>query len=92
MVIIGLTLATLTIRLAGVAIGQRLPRRGAWLRMLEALPGCLIIALLSVLLLQGGAREWLAGGLALIVAMISRSLLITMLTGIGAIWLLRTLV
>lgn len=88
-IIMGLAAATFTIRLGGILIGQRLPYDGAWARALNALPGSLIIALVSVSLLEGGPKEWLAGAAAAIVAGLTRSLPAAMITGIAAIWLLR---
>ena len=92
MVIIGLAIATFVIRLGGVYLGQGLPREGGWARALNALPGCLIVALVSVSLLSGGPREWFAGAIAVVVAIVTRSLPLTMAAGIAVIWLLRQFV
>jgi uncharacterized membrane protein len=89
LVILGLAAATFSIRMAGVMLGARLPQTGAWARALLALPGCLIVALVSVSLLSGGTNEWIAGAIAAAVAILSRSLLATMAVGIVAIWFLR---
>ena len=89
LVILGLAAATFSIRMAGVMLGARLPQTGAWARALLALPGCLIVALVSVSLLSGGTNEWIAGAIAAAVAILSRSLLATMAVGITAIWFLR---
>ena len=89
LVILGLAAATFSIRMAGVMLGARLPQTGAWARALLALPGCLIVALVSVSLLSGGTNEWIAGAIAAAVAILSRSLLATMAAGIAAIWYLR---
>ncbi|PLX33905.1 MAG: AzlD domain-containing protein [Hyphomicrobiales bacterium] len=89
LIIAGLAAATFTIRVGGVLIGRRLPSEGVWARALNALPGSLIIALVSVSLLSGGPREWLAALVAMITAMLTRNLPLTMLAGIAAIFLLR---
>ncbi|MEJ2123968.1 MAG: AzlD domain-containing protein [Alphaproteobacteria bacterium] len=89
LVILGLTAATFAIRLSGVLLGQRLPQHGRWASALRALPGSLIVALVSVSLLSGGPREWAAGGFAAIAAVLTRSLLFTMGVGIVAIWVFR---
>ncbi|MEM7504210.1 MAG: AzlD domain-containing protein [Pseudomonadota bacterium] len=81
--------ATFAIRLSGVYLGRQLPQRGSWSRALNALPGSLVIALVSVSLLSGGPREWIAGGVATAVAATSRNLPLTMGSGILAVWLLR---
>lgn len=88
--ILSLAGVTFAIRMAGVYMGRRLPQQGAWARALKALPGCLIVALVSVSLLSGGPREWAAGAGAMAVAILTRSLVATMGFGIAAIWLLRT--
>ncbi len=80
---------TLSIRLGGILMGQRLPRRGPWARGLRALPGCLIVALVCVLLSGGGPPEWLAGAIAAVAAFLSRNLLVTMLVGVAAVSFLR---
>ncbi|MGF1528366.1 MAG: AzlD family protein [Candidatus Competibacterales bacterium] len=87
--IIALATGTFAIRLAGCLLGARLPSEGPWARGFNALPGCLIAALLTVLLAQGSFVEWLASALALGTAVLTRNLLLTMAVGIGAVWLLR---
>ena len=88
-VILALTAGTFAIRLLGVVIGQRIPDDGAWARGLRALPGCLIVSLVAVSVLSGGPREWGAGMIAAVVAAATKSLLITMASGVAAVWLLR---
>ena len=88
-VILALTAGTFAIRLSGVLIGQQIPKDGAWARGLHALPGCLIVSLVAVSLLSGGPREWGAGAVAMVMATVTRNLLITMASGIAAVWLLR---
>jgi uncharacterized membrane protein len=89
LVVFALALCTFGIRLSGILLGQRLPTHGAWARALNALPGCLIVALVTNLVLSGGPNEWIAGTLALATAMATRNLLITMAVGIAAIALAR---
>jgi len=91
-VIAGLALGTFAIRFGGYVLGARIPSNGPWTRALQALPGCLIAALLAVILVQAGPAEWVAAAAALAVALLSRSLPLTMLAGVGAVWLLRSLV
>lgn len=89
--ILGLAVGTFSIRLAGYALGAKLPTSGAWPRAFAALPGCLIAALISVMLVRADAEEWGAASLALLCAVIARSVPITMLVGIGAVWFLRSM-
>jgi uncharacterized membrane protein len=87
--ILGLATATFAIRLSGYLLGQRLPEHGPWARGLQALPGCLILSLVTYLMMQGGPQEWVAGAIALTVALTSRNLPLTMAAGIAAIYLMR---
>ena len=89
LIILGLAVANLVIRLGGYYLGAALPQYGPWARGLKALPGTLITALVTLQLMQGGPEEWLAGAAALAVAIATRSLPLTMLTGIVAIYALR---
>ena len=84
-----LAAGTFAIRLAGVLVGRHIREDGAWARGLRALPGCLIVALVSVSLLSGGPREWGAGLAAAAVAVMTRSLPLTMVGGIAAVFVLR---
>ncbi|QFT61763.1 AzlD family protein [Roseivivax sp. THAF30] len=90
-VIGGLALGTFAIRLGGYLLGASIPESGPWARALQALPGCLIAALLAVILVQAEPAEWTAASVALAVALLSRSLPLTMLAGVGSVWLLRSL-
>jgi uncharacterized membrane protein len=91
MVIVGLALANATIRLGGYYLGAALPQTGPIARGLKALPGSLITALVTLQLINGGPAEWMAGGVALAVAIFTRSLPLTMLAGITAIYVLRNM-
>lgn len=92
LVIAGLAAANMIIRLGGFYLGAALPQHGAWARGLKALPGTLITALVTLQLLNGGPDEWIAGAIALAVAIVSRNLPLTMLAGIIAIYTLRNLI
>lgn len=91
-VITGLALGTFAIRFGGYLLGAGIPASGPWAQALQALPGCLIAALLAVILVQAGPAEWTAATVALAAALLSRSLPLTMLAGVAAVWLLRGLV
>jgi uncharacterized membrane protein len=92
LVIIGLMVATFAIRLSGILVGQRIPRDGAWAAALNALPGCLLVSLVSVALLSGGPKEWTAAAISTVVAILTGNLPLTMAAGIASIWALRTFV
>lgn len=87
--IAALAVATFSIRLAGFLLGARMPTTGRWATAFNALPGCLIASLLTVILLQGSTVEWIAALIALLVAIATRNLPLTMAVGIATVWLLR---
>ena len=81
----GLAALTFAIRLTGYLVGARLPATGRWARAFDALPGCLIAALVTLLLSDAGLSEAIAAALALAVAVATRSLPVTMIAGIAAV-------
>lgn len=85
-----LAAATFCVRFLGVVVGQHLPTSGPWTRALNALPGCLIVSLVAVILSSGGINEWTGAIAALIVAVLTRNLPITMIAGIFVVWAMRT--
>ncbi|MGI9449295.1 MAG: AzlD family protein [Geminicoccaceae bacterium] len=85
-----LAVATFSTRFLGVVLGQHLPESGPWTRALNALPGCLILSLVTVMLVGGGPDEWIGAAVALGVAFVTRSLPLTMIAGIAVVWMLRT--
>ncbi len=89
LVIAGLAVGTFASRLGGVVFGQYVPQDGRTARALRALPGSLIVALVTVALVSGGRDEWIAAGAAAAVETRTRNLPLTMLVGFGSIWLLR---
>lgn len=82
--------ATFSIRFLGVVLGQHVPTTGPWARALNALPGCLIVSLVAVMLARGGPNEWIGAAIALGVAFATRNLPVTMAVGIAVVWGLRT--
>ncbi len=84
-----LAAGTIASRLAGAVAGQIIPTEGRLAAALNALPGCLIVALVCVLVINGGPNEWLAAALTLSVAIVSKNLPVTMIFGVVAISLLR---
>ena len=84
-----LAAATFSTRYLGVVLGQHLPERGPWTRALNALPGCLILSLVTVMLAGGGPNEWIGAAVAVGFAAWTRSLPLTMIAGIASVWALR---
>lgn len=90
--VLGLGAASYAIRLGGFFLALRLPQSGAWARGLDALPGCLIMALVALMMIKGGVIEWVAGLIALLVAAKTRNLPISMLAGVSVVASLRLFV
>ena len=84
-----LAAATFSTRYLGVVLGQHVPTTGPWARALNALPGCLIVSLVAVILAKGGPNEWIGAAIALGVAFATRNLPVTMVVGIVVVWALR---
>lgn len=89
--IAGLAVGTYAIRFAGYVLGSSLPTSGAWGRAFAALPGCLIASLVAVILVDAGRAEWAAAGVAVLAALVTRNVPLTMLAGIVAVGLFRGL-
>jgi uncharacterized membrane protein len=89
LLIAGLAIGTFSIRFGGYLLGSKLPTTGAWATAFTVLPGCLLSALLAVIIVQGSSVEWIAAGIAFGVAILSRNLVLTMAIGILSVWLLR---
>ncbi|MGI9091696.1 MAG: AzlD family protein [Gemmatimonadaceae bacterium] len=86
-----MALATYATRAGGLWLASRLElsgRVGVWL---EQIPGAILISLVAPTVLTGGPAEMLAALAVLLVALRTRSLPLAMLTGVGAVLLLRSL-
>ena len=53
-----LAAGTFMIRFGGARLGQAIPHHGPAARALNALPGCLIVALVATSMLSAGPKEW----------------------------------
>lgn len=88
-VTLSLAAATFSLRLGGYLLGRRLPEHGGWAAAFRALPGTIIVALVTIILMRGGPAEWAAAAVSAGVAVLTRSLPLTMIAGIGAVVLFR---
>jgi uncharacterized membrane protein len=89
--IILMALATYATRAGGLWLASRFDlseRVGAWL---DQIPGAILVSLVAPTVLTGGIAEALAALAVLIVASRTGSLLAAMLTGVGAVVVLRAL-
>ena len=57
--VLGLGFISFLIRVSGFILASQIPKYGAWARGLEALPGCLIVSLVTLMMIYGSALEWI---------------------------------
>jgi uncharacterized membrane protein len=81
MTIIGLGGASFAIRLSGYLLASQIPQDGMWARALQALPGCLIASLVSLMMLNGTMLEWISAVMVLAIAAITRKPTLAMFAG-----------
>ena len=81
MTIIGLGGASFAIRLSGYLLASKIPQDGMWARALQALPGCLIVSLVSLMMLNGTMLEWTSAAMVLAIAAITRKPTLAMFAG-----------
>jgi len=89
MTIIGLCGASFAIRLPGYLLASQIPHDGMWARALQALPGCLIASLVSLMMLNGTILEWISAVMVLALAAITRKPTFAMFAGMVIIAALR---
>ncbi len=90
--VVGLAVASFGLRLAGVIFVSRLPQSGPLARALDALPGCLMVSLIMVMMMKGGSIEWFVGICVLFSAGITRNATVSMFLGVGLIAVLRNFI
>ncbi|MGR3433588.1 MAG: AzlD family protein [Shimia sp.] len=83
-----LAVSTIGLRLVGYVAGGAMMRRRFWRRVLDAFPGCLVVALVASALARGGPPEWGAALVALAVAAATRDILATMAAGMAVVVIL----
>ena len=89
MTIIGLCGASFAIRLSGYLLASQIPQDGMWARALQALPGCLIASLVSLMMLNGTILELISAVMVLALAAITRKPTFAMFAGMVIIAALR---
>ncbi|HKF93787.1 MAG TPA: AzlD domain-containing protein [Gammaproteobacteria bacterium] len=89
--ILGMALATYATRASGVWMLSRFqpsPRFNAWLRHV---PGAILVAIITPLVLNGGLPSAAAAFATALIAARTNNLLLAIGGGVGLVWLLRTL-
>ena len=87
--ILGMALATYLCRAGGYAV-LRVTRPPPFVQaMLQHLPGCIFVAFLAPTFVRAGWPAALAGAVVLLVQARLRKLALSILAGVGTLWLLR---
>lgn len=81
--VLGMAIVTYALRLSGLLLSSHLPNESAGIRILKSLPGTLIVSIVAPSLLNGGLLSIAAAFGTVLLAALSRSLLISMAGGIA---------
>jgi uncharacterized membrane protein len=88
-VVFGMSLATYATKAGGFWALDRIELSDSVREALDALPGGIIVAILTVRLLDGGPTEWTAGIVVVLVAYRTENVLLAMAAGVGALLVVR---
>lgn len=88
-VVVGMSVVTYATKATGFWVLDRLDPSETTRGALDALPGGIVVAILTVRLTEGGPPEWAAGVVVVVVAHRTDSVLLAMVAGIGALVALR---
>ena len=91
MLILLLAVASYGVRLAGLIGGRAMSANPRLKPFLNDLPGCLVVGLVAASLAGEPALTWIAGLVALAVAILVNNVVMTMVTGLLAITILQQL-
>jgi len=87
--ILGMALVTYATRAGGfwlMGLVSPSPRVEAWLRQI---PGAVLVAIIAPTVLASSLAETLAALAAALVALRTKNVLVAMVVGVGAVWVLR---
>ena len=87
--VFGMSIVTYVTKAGGFWLLEKLELPDPVRNALDALPGGVIVAILSVRLSNGGPPEWAAGLVVLAVARRTDSVLLAMTSGVGVLLVLR---
>lgn len=89
--ILGMALVTYLTRAGGLWLMSFVtpsPRVGAWLRQI---PGAVLVAIIAPTVLASSLAETLASLITVLVAWRTKNVLVAMIVGVAAVWILRHL-
>ena len=87
--ILGMALVTYATRVGGfwlMGLVTPSPRIEAWLRQI---PGAVLVAIIAPTVLASSLAETLAASASALVALRTKNVLVAMVVGVGAVWVLR---
>ena len=87
--IVGAAAATYGLRLGGLLLSDRLPKGGRFRRVMDALPGTILLSLVAPGALAAGAWGVLAAGITALCTWKTRNVFLSMLVGMGIVAVTR---
>lgn len=91
LVIAGMAVVTYVTKAGGLWLMGKIEISGRIEAWLEALPGAVIVAIIAPSIVTGGAPEWIAAAVVLLVAWKTENILLAMVVGVGAVLTIREL-
>jgi uncharacterized membrane protein len=92
LLILVLAVGAYAVRLSGLISGQTLSRSPKLRAVLSDIPGCLLVALIASTLFTSASPEWIAAGVAIIVAILSNTILTTMIAGYATLLIIKLII
>ena len=86
-----MAIVTFAIRAGGLLLADRLPTTGLVASWMKHLPGAVLASLVAPAVVNGGPAEIGAAVVTALAFLLGRSLLLAMVAGVGAVFLLRLL-
>jgi uncharacterized membrane protein len=89
MVVFGMSIVTFATKAGGFWAIDRIDPGQSTRDALDALPGGIIVSILTIRLLEGGPAEWVAGIVVIFVARSTENVLVALVAGVGTLVLVR---
>jgi uncharacterized membrane protein len=86
-----MAIVTFAIRAGGLLLADRLPTTGFVASWMKHIPGAVLASLVAPAVVNGGPAEIGAAAVTALAFLLGRSLLLAMIAGVGAVFLLRLL-
>ncbi|WP_276274121.1 AzlD family protein [Haloarcula litorea] len=89
MVVFGMSIVTFATKAGGFWAIDRIDPGQSTRDALDALPGGIVVSILTIRLLEGGPSEWVAGIVVVLVARATENVLFALVAGLGTLLLVR---